>query len=247
MKKSVKIIGTSVLSLLLVIGAGLAILFNNGLSGMHKTNSPKDGQIKVACVGDSITYGHGITNWAKENYPSVLQNLLGEDYCVNNYGVSGYCVQVEADKPYVSTDRYEESLAFEADVLVFMLGTNDAKPYNWVDVETFEKDYTSLLTSYIKNNQDIEVYLCTPATAFDDDETTPTSSFDIQPGVVEEIADFVRKYAMEHGHKLIDINDVTEGKKDWFSSDLIHPNNLGAKEIATEISKHIKKDHIIMN
>lgn len=242
MKKTTKIIGISVATLVIIGAIGITILFNSGLSGMHNSNTPKDGQIKVACVGDSITYGHGITNWAKENYPSVLQDLLGNDYCVNNYGVSGYCVQTDSDRPYISTDSYKESIAFEADILVFMLGTNDAKPYNWVDIDTFEADYTSLLTSYVENNSDVEVYLCTPATAFDDDETTPTSSFDIQPYVVEQIAEFVREYALENGYHLIDINDVTKNKKDWFLSDLIHPNNLGAKEIAKEIYKHIKKD-----
>ena len=75
-----------------------------------------------------------------------------------------------------------------------------------------------------------------------DDELTPTSSFDIQPCVVEEIAEFVRTYALEKGYNLIDINNLTDKRGDLFSTDLIHPNNQGAKEIAKEVYFNIKKD-----
>ena len=33
--------------------------------------------IKVACVGNSITYGYGIENREQNSYPSVLQRQLG--------------------------------------------------------------------------------------------------------------------------------------------------------------------------
>ena len=208
---------------------------------MQKYNEPKENQIKVACVGDSITYGHGISNWSKNNYPVQLQNMLGEDYCVNNYGVSGFCVQDNSDKPYTSVDAYQKGLDFDADILVFMLGSNDAKPYNWHGIEEFGKEYEKLLNTYIVNNEDLQVYLCTPATAFDDDPSTPESSFDIQPVVVEEIAEFVREFASEKGYSLIDVNNLTENRSDLISSDLIHPNKDGALEIAKEVYKNIKK------
>jgi len=40
-------------------------------------------KIKVACVGDSITYGLGVSSWPENNYPVVLENLLGTEYHVN--------------------------------------------------------------------------------------------------------------------------------------------------------------------
>ena len=33
---------------------------------------PKKGQIRVACVGDSITYGALIPNWYRYNYGSII-------------------------------------------------------------------------------------------------------------------------------------------------------------------------------
>ena len=34
-------------------------------------------QIKVACIGNSITAGSGIKNRDKDSYPSVLNQMLG--------------------------------------------------------------------------------------------------------------------------------------------------------------------------
>lgn len=49
---------------------------------------PQKGQTRVACVGDSITYGALIRNWYRWNYPHQLQLILGSKYCVHNYGMS---------------------------------------------------------------------------------------------------------------------------------------------------------------
>ena len=241
MKKILKIVGIVSLSIVVLLTSTFLVFYGFGFSGMKDYRKPKENQIRVACVGDSITYGHGVSNWHWNNYPSRLQRLLGNDYCVNNYGVSGYCAQYDSSRPYVSIDAYQDSLNFNPDILVFMLGSNDAKPYNWDGVEEFAKDYDKLLKSYLEKNKDLEVYVCTPATAFDNDPSTPESSFDIQPAVVEEIADFVRDYASTNGYNLIDINNLTEGREDLFLSDLIHPNSKGAKEIAKEVYNNLKK------
>lgn len=241
MKKIVKIIGIIWMLILLITTSVFLVIYNFGFSGLSDYNKPKDGQIRVACVGDSITYGHGVFNWKRNHYPSKLQRLLGKEYCVSNFGVSSYCAQYDSSRPYANIQAYQDSIDFDADILVFMLGTNDSKPYNWNGVEDFAKDYDKLLSSYLENNNDLEVYLCTPATAFDDDPSTLESTFDIQPFAVEEIAQFVRDYALEKGYNLIDINNLTENRRDLFLSDLIHPNAKGANAIAEEVYKNIKK------
>ena len=43
----------------------------------------------VNCWGDSLTDGAGSTSAGGGAYPSRLQNLLGESYTVNNYGIGG--------------------------------------------------------------------------------------------------------------------------------------------------------------
>ena len=85
MKKVLKVLLIILLILILIVAGGFAYLYFNGMSGMSNTTEAKGGQIKVACAGDSTTYGHGISNWPRNNYPTVLQNLLGDGYHVNNY------------------------------------------------------------------------------------------------------------------------------------------------------------------
>ncbi len=215
-------------------------LFNNGLSGFHLKNEFFDGQIKVACVGDSITYGHGVNNWHNNNYPAVLQNLLDVDYNVQNFGVSGATAQKTGDKPYNETKAYEPSVAYKADILVFMLGSNDSKPYNWTDEQTFKRQYLELLDSYLVDNSP-EIYLCTVSQVFykDNNQTSGVSTYDIQRDKVDIINKVIREVAVERGYDLIDIYSLTKDHSEWYK-DYIHPNADGAKAIAEEIYKNIK-------
>lgn len=61
MKRIWKIVIAIALVLILIVAGGFAYLYTHGMSGLSYTSNAKDGQIKVACVGDSITYGHGIS------------------------------------------------------------------------------------------------------------------------------------------------------------------------------------------
>ena len=238
MKKAHKILLIAAAGLVVVAGGAFGVLYMNGLSGMSHISEPKEGQVRVACVGDSITYGHGISNWQKNNYPAVLQRTLGDEYHVNNYGVSGYTVQTKGDRPYVTLDQYTQSLEYNPDVVVFMMGTNDSKPFNWVSAGTFRSDLEELLYSY--EDVGAEIILCTPATSFFLEEEHGTeTNFNIQPDKVEVIAELVRGVANSHDYTLVDINNFTENHPEWFE-DGVHPNNEGAKAIAEEIAKYIK-------
>ena len=59
-------------------------------------------KVKVACIGNSITYGYTIENRDKDSYPAQLQALLGEGYDVQNYGNCGKTAQNDADDPYTN-------------------------------------------------------------------------------------------------------------------------------------------------
>lgn len=238
-KKQKQILIISGIALALVLSVFL-FLFSNGYSGLHLHSKAKEGQIKVACVGDSITYGHGISNWAKNNYPAQLQKMLGEDYHVQNFGHSGRTVQDGTDQPYTKSKQYELSLEYDADVLVFMLGTNDSKPECFEDVSTFMAEYASLIASYKQSNPDIEIIICTPACAFfPDGKTEGETNFDIRPKIVSEIRNYVRSFALAEGYKLVDVYDLTQYHSEWFK-DNVHPSSDGAKAIAEKIAEKIK-------
>ena len=232
MKKVLKIIAIILLILVLIIAGGFAYLYFSGMSGVANTTEAAAGQVKVACVGDSTTYGHGISNWPNNNYPTVLQNLLGENYHVNNYGVSSFAVQENADRSYRTLEHYQECLSYDADYVVFMMGSNDSKPENWVDAETFRADLLSLLDSF----GDAQIVLCTsPAAFFLEGQTEGTTNHDIQPLVVEKIAQITREVAAEQGYTLIDIHALTAQHPEWFEKDGVHPSNEGAAAIAQEV------------
>ena len=237
-----KIFITILLVILIGVVSVFGYMFFNGLSGIRINPNYKDGQIKVALVGDSVTYGHSIKNWPKNNYPALLSDALGENYCVKSYGVSGSTVQPDGDQPYNITKAYTWSHEFEADILVFMLGSNDSKPENWQGTEKFKEEYLKFLNSYTDVENPPTVLLCTPPTAyFPEGVTEGLSNYDVQPLIIEEIVEIVKDVADEKGYKLININDLTDNRRDLFGKDNVHPNNQGAKEIASVVYDFIIK------
>ena len=247
MKKLWKIVRIAAAVLVAVVVIGFTYLYNNGLSGQYANTDAADGKIKVACVGDSITYGHGISDWEKNNYPAQLQKLLGEEYHVGNFGSSGACVNPNGDQPYISREVYQNSLDYEADILVFMLGTNDAKPENWTNAETFMKDYKELLNSYLTGTKipsKIYVGLCAEAYyTKENDPETGIAGFDIQPAIVDEIVTEIETYFAQYPAKIkmIDVHTLTEAHPEWFEKDGIHPNNNGARAIAEAVAEAIQQ------
>lgn len=225
----------------LLVGATVfGAMFFNGLSGIRLNPRYKEGQIKVALVGDSVTYGHSIKNWPANNYPALLSDALGDKYCVKSYGVSGSTVQPDGDQPYDATKAYQWSHDFEADILVFMLGSNDSKPENWKGADKFKEEYLELLGTYTEVKNPPIVLMCTPPTAyFPEGVTKGLSNYDVQPAIIEEIAEIIKGVAKDKNYNLIDINDLTENRRDLFGKDNVHPNNDGAKEIASAVYKSI--------
>jgi len=246
MKKGIKIFLIIVILLAITGVVGFNYLKNNGLSGQYANTDAKEGQMKVACIGDSITYGHGISNWEENNYPVQLQKILGEEYHVANFGSSGACVNPDGDQPYISREVYQNSLDYEADILVFMLGTNDAKPENWTNSDNFIKDYKELLNSYLTGkNPPSEIYVGLCAEAYyteENDPETGIAEFDIQPAIVDQIVTEMKNYveSCDTTIKIIDVHTLTEAHPEWFAKDGIHPDKDGARAIAEFVAEHIQ-------
>lgn len=240
----IKISVCTIVMLVLMVFGGSSYMYNNGLSGKYANTKPKEGQIKVACIGDSITYGHGVSDWTKNNYPVVLQDILGEKYHVANFGSSGACVNPNGDQPYIKRDIYKEALEYDADIIVFMMGTNDAKPENWKDSDQFMQDYFKILASFCGDEKIPQIYVGLCAEAFytkDADKDSGITSFDIQPAVVDKIVDTIEYQVHTSGYamKIIDIHSLTETHPEWFEEDGIHPNKDGAKAIAQQVAEAI--------
>lgn len=93
---------------------------------------PYDNQkIRVAFVGDDITYGNGVAS--SYSYPVVFNQYFDSRYNVSNFGVNGayimnpnsYYVTLPTTSYYKNTTQYANSISFNPDIVVIMLGSNE--------------------------------------------------------------------------------------------------------------------------
>ncbi len=233
---------------LLLLGAIVAVVLNyNGLlSFVHPLQTPQAGQIRVACVGDSVTYGYGIKNRAKYNYPAALQGLLGDGYCVNNYGYSGRTACLMGDRPYRVETLCTKSRDFAPDIVVLLLGANDSKTFNWGTLVAgiiaypaqFETDLKDLITMYQTLPSHPQVYVATPLPAYADG--SGKVRYNIQPDVISgEILPIVNRVAADTGAETIDLFSVFKDRPALYS-DGLHPTAEGAALLAQTVADAIK-------
>lgn len=189
-------------------------------------------QIKVACIGNSITYGHGLKR--DETYPVQLQNMLGTDWNVQNFGVSGRTLLSHGDLPYIKEKAFANAKEFAPDVVIIKLGTNDAKPQNWKYKDEFVGDYTALIKEFEALPSHPKVFICYPVPAYG-------KNFNINDSIVNKhIVPLVKQVAKKNKAGLIDLYKPLSNHADWFP-DKIHPTKEGAGEIAKVISKTLLK------
>ena len=105
-------------------------------------------EIRIACIGNSITaYKGTLANLDLNSYPVQLRILMGEEYNIQNYGVSGRTLLKKGDYPIWNESAFTAALEFQPNIATIMLGTNDSKPYNWIYQAEFISDYYSLIDS----------------------------------------------------------------------------------------------------
>lgn len=119
---------------------------------------------KIACCGDSLTYGLGLKNRETESYPANLSRLLGSEIEVRNFGASGSCALRKYAKAYHRHPSYKDAINYKPDVVLLMLGTNDSLPWYWTTSKDFETDYKKLINTFQKNGA--TVYCILPTTIF---------------------------------------------------------------------------------
>jgi lysophospholipase L1-like esterase len=104
-------------------------------------------QIRVACVGDSITIGWKLKE--ADKYVTKLGGLLGSDYDVQNFGHSSYTMLKIAEKSYWNSPMFQAAMDFQPHVVTIMLGTNDAHPDYWPQYEEqYVLDYADMITAF---------------------------------------------------------------------------------------------------
>ena len=192
---------------------------------------------KIACVGDSLTWGYLVDDREVNCYPAVLNDLLGEDYVVGNFGVNGHTMMKSGDAPYWSSENFKLSTIFEPDIVVIMLGSNDAKQRNFTTIDEYLTDYEAMINHYRGLGSKPRVYIATPPTVYPDMTGTSTISAEN----VELMADAVRTLGKKLHISVIEVNKKTKGFPQGFVDDGVHTNILGAKLIATTVYRELTK------
>lgn len=183
-------------------------------------------RIRVACVGNSITYGAFIDHRFQNCYPMYLQQYMGNGYDVRNFGVSAHTMLHRGDHPYVLSQEYRDMLQFNPQIVIVKLGTNDSKPHNWVHRRDFVPDMQALVDTLLALPAHPQVYLCLPVPAKTDPYTITDSV--IRRGVIPAI----RRVARSRRLPVIDLYQaMTPYFPDLFP-DHCHPNAQGAATLA---------------
>ncbi len=233
-KKIIIAVSAALAFIILAVCIAVPCVYESGLlGGAHPLKRAKEGQIRVACVGDSLTYGYGIWGWSKNNYPTQLGNKLGDGYCVNNFGYSARTASFEGDRPYVADSLYKKSLGFAPQIVIIMLGSNDTKPVNWRGKEAYKRDYLKIIQSYISLDSVKHVCVMSPSPVWNVKGKPPYSiNADL---IANDVRETAKEIADELGLAHIDLYEVFEDKPQLFK-DGAHPNAEGAALIAEAVA-----------
>ena len=230
---------------------------------LNARQAPKQGAIRVACIGNSITDGYGIDMASAYGYPAQLQKKLGADYWVRNFGVSSRTMLNRGDYPYMNEPAWRDALDFKPDVVIIKLGTNDSKPENWQYGSEFKQDLEQMIFTLrpdLKQYADMpankaqkamakalakaaktgaapakpQICLCTPIPAF-----KPTWNIN-DSVIVNGVIPIQQEVAQKYGLKVIDLHTLFANDGDKVIEDGIHPDGKGAAKMADIIATALK-------
>jgi acyl-CoA thioesterase-1 len=176
--------------------------------------------IRVACVGDSITEGSG--------YPNKLNQLLGSNYTVGNFGVSGSAVSINSEKPYINERKFHEAMNFDPDVVVIMLGTNDANTEINQNEGSFEADYSKLITDFEQLDGTQLIWIVKSPPIFSNNSSYNDTY--LESTILPQIDEVAEQMSLP----TVDMYSAFGNHSDYFM-DGVHPDSEGASLIASNV------------
>ena len=196
-------------------------------------------RIKVACIGNSITYGYGLPDRATQSYPVQLQKMLGESYQVENFGKSGATLLNKGHRPYMQQDEYHRAIDFAGDIVVIHLGINDTDPRDWPDYrDFFVKDYIALIDSFRVANPEARIMIARLTPIADRHPRFLSGTRDWH-GEIQLAIENVACYA---GVQLIDFHKPLYPYP-FMLTDAVHPDPEGAFVLAQTVYSAITGDY----
>lgn len=230
------------ISTTIIVAFLLLPALSNG-SGNNKEN------IRIACVGDSITYGARLDDRDQFSYPARLQQLLGKNYIVENFGV-GSCTLIRKGIPTV-WNQLAKIKASNPNVVIISLGTNDTCGEGacgdrkcWEYKDEFEGDYADLIDTLNAWPSKPQIWICAPSPMVIETPGLTQERIEdltIRKPRLQRITDIVKKVASAKKVGFIDLNTPLQTKPALFTEkDGVHPNMKGYQEIAQLVHRRIE-------
>jgi lysophospholipase L1-like esterase len=215
-KKNSRLIKIGLVVLLAASGITAFLILTAG------DKTPSSDAIRVACVGDSLTQS--------SEYPYYLSNLLGtENYTLRNFGAGATTVLLNSETPYMNTSVFQDALDFQPNIVIIMLGTNDAQPSLHPYNASFVGDYIKLVAAFQDLTSDPEIWVVLPPPIFSDQggKTSPTY---FKNTIIPDI----EQAANETNLPTIDMYSALAAYPDYFP-DGVHFNSEAAELIANVV------------
>ena len=192
--------------------------------------------VKVACIGNGVTFGIGVENREKNNFPQQLQYLLGENYKVTNFGVVNAPLLNTGNAGYVKTEAFKKSQAILPDIVFLELGLDEIKSMDTVLVSNITNTIESFVDSYLKLSSHPRVVILLPLPIFLNDSSLLNNSV-----IKNKIIPKIQKIAYEKNLEVLDLFSMFIDKQDLFL-DKVHPSSLGGTLISKRLYELVKLD-----
>jgi lysophospholipase L1-like esterase len=207
----------------------VALMFTGCAATSVTSRKPhQPGPVRVACVGDSITFGAGVQGRETNSYPAALGRMLGPKFEVRNFGRSGATLLKRGDLPYWTTREFADATSFAPDVVILKLGTNDSKPPNWAHRDEFATDARALIEYFRALPSRPWVYVCLPVPVYQDKWGINEAT------VAGQIIPELLRVAQEARVPVIDLHSALGQRSNVFP-DGVHPNAVGASYLAQAV------------
>lgn len=193
-----------------------------------------DGKIRVACIGNSVTYGMTIADREHDSYPAQLQALLGPGYSVGNFGRNSATLARQGYLPYMEQQEFRDAMAFSPEIAIIHLGLNDTDPRVWPEHrDEFEADYAALIDSLnaaAPGGRLRQLIVCRMTPIFTGHRRYESGTRDWHA----EVQQAIERVARRQGIQTLDLYTPLHRRPDLFGDNL-HPNAEGAGIIARTV------------
>lgn len=222
-----------------LVPAGLAV--DGGGDGPDGAG-PGPAPVRVACLGDSITFGAGSDAPERDGYPAQLASVLGAGYEVRNFGVGGTTLLFEGDRPYRRQPQFQAAIEFDPDVVLLLFGANDtcgAPRNNWSHSASFTSDARALIQSLRRPGRRLIVALPSPFYPTTPG-LTPERKVDLEERNprLDQIRGWWRDAAQAEGAEVVNLAGAL-APDPRLTTDGVHLTRAGYAEIARRIGEAV--------